>query len=96
MAGNVIGIDAAAPVDATGADRGIASLADHPEVLEVRWLGGACDHAVDFVWSATPGGYTLGGQTDRDAGCSLVGIRHVIHIRLDDQVMASAVEFVGP
>lgn len=81
---------------ATESDSAITNPPEEPDVLLVTWIGGTCDHRVEFVFDGGADAYTLSGVTERDSGCTLSGIARSIRIQLSTPVPADTVEFQSP
>lgn len=81
---------------ATESNSAVTNPPGEPDVLLVTWIGGACDHRVEFVFDGGADSYTLSGVTERDSGCTLSGIARSIRIQLSTPVPADAVEFQSP
>ena len=78
-----------------GTEPAISSLPDHQDVLVVTWIGGECDHRVNFVLDDDGGSYVLTGTAERDAGCTLVGIIRTIQVDLSKDVDPSLIRFTS-
>ena len=81
---------------ATESDIDVANPPGEPDVLLVTWIGGTCDHRVEFVFDGGADAYTLSGVTERDSGCTLSGIARSIRMQMSTPVSADTVEFQLP
>jgi hypothetical protein len=95
-------VDQAGLVETISAEAPLAaepSLTNPPgelDVLLVTWIGGTCDHRVEFVFDRGAEAYSLTGVTDRDSGCTLAGVLRSIRIEMSAPVPAADVVVKGP
>ena len=67
-------------------------------VLEVRWLGGACDDRTELLLAPVADGYTLSMNTIGRLvmGCNASGVVRIVNVILSRDVDASRVTIVRP
>lgn len=80
------------PANVTAAPDAVANPAGQPNVLLVRWTGGACDERTDIAIAPAGQGLAITIRTTvRPGACNAIGIGHVLRLTAGDPLPANVV-----